>query len=95
LAIGGNSDSGGPGLGGVDGEGGPAGTDEDDAAGTDEDDAAGTDEDDAAGTGGGDAADQACGSDGSVRAVERDGSGWVRGAKGRRTWNRKPHAAQT
>jgi hypothetical protein len=79
LAIGGNSDSGGPGLGGVDGEGGPAGTDEDDAAGV----------------GRGDAADQACGSDGSVRAVERDGSAWVRGAKGRRTWNRKPHAAQT
>ena len=93
LPIGGNSDSGGPGdLAGADGEADPAGPGE------------GGGEAGPAGPGAGGAAGRSCSSDSSVRAADRDGSiqaggrdglGWVRGANGRRTWNLKPHVAQT
>ena len=66
-------------LGGADGEGNPAGTGEGNPAGTGE----------------GDTAGRAGGPDGSVRAVERDGSGWGTAAKGRGAWDWKPHVAQT
>ena len=90
MAIGGNSDSGGPGdLGSADDPGGAGGL------GSIGDPGGADGEGGPAGAGEGDAAGQGCGSDVSVRAVEKDGSGWVSGAKGRRIWNRKPHAAQT